>query len=453
MASIASAIDRLKNNPLCPLDPARIEQVCRECGFEFRRRELDPVTTIALFVQQILHGNVSCAEVRHLAGAGASFSAQAYCDARARLPMAVVGDLLFQVSQKLPGMMDDAAHRWHGHRTFHIDGSTFSMPDTPALQEAFGQPGGQTPGCGFPVAHLLVLFSAGTGLLMDVWASPLRTGDMANVPEAHVYLEPGDIVIGDDTFSAYVHLAMLQKQGLHGLFPVHHKRIVDFTRNRPYCPEGKTAVAGMPRSRWIKSLGKEDQLVEYFKPKQTPLWMSQKEYDALPESIIVRELRRTVTRPGLGKVTLTLVTTLLDPKLYPAHELLELRLRRWDVETRIGHLKTTMKMDVLRCKTEQGVRKELAMFALVYNMVRAVMLEAARRQEVPVSRISFADAYKWLRHAQPGDMLPPLIVNPRRPNRIEPRCRKRRPKQYDLMNQPRKQLRELLKKKVKSGLS
>ncbi len=128
---------------------------------------------------------------------------------------------------------------------------------------------------------------------------------------------------------------------------------------------------------------------------------------------------------------------------------MELRLRRWDVETNIGHLKTTMKMDVLRCKTEQGVRKELMVYVLVYNLVRAVMLEAARRQAAPVSRISFADAYKWLRHARPGDVLPPLIVNPHRPDRIEPRCRKRRPKQYDLMNKPRSALREALKNQRK----
>jgi hypothetical protein len=177
--------------------------------------------------------------------------------------------------------------------------------------------------------------------------------------------------------------------------------------------------------------------------------MSQPEYDALPDSIIVRELRRTVTRPGLGKITITLVTTLTDPKVYPASDLLELRLRRWDVETNIGHLKTTMKMDVLHCQSEQGVRKELAVFCLVYNLVRVVMLEASHRQDVPVSRISFIDAYKWMRHARPGDKLPSLIINPHRPNRIEPRCKKRRAKQYDLMNKPRAVLRKLLKNQRK----
>jgi hypothetical protein len=110
-----------------------------------------------------------------------------------------------------------------------------------------------------------------------------------------------------------------------------------------------------------------------------------------------------------------------------------------------------MGMDVLRCKSEEGVRKELAVYCLVYNLVRCVMLEAAHRQEVPVRRISFADALHWMRHACPGEPMPPLIINPLRPNRAEPRCRKRRPKQYDLMNKPREELRKALKLQGKTG--
>jgi len=446
MASITSALRRIKDNPLGVIDRKTVERVCHERGYEWRDRELDPATTVALFVQQVIHGNCPCAEVRHLAR-GHVFTAQAYCEARRRLPLAVYQQLLDEVTAAVMPRTRRKELLWHGHRTFHIDGSGFSMPDTPQLQQAFGMPAGQKEGCGFPVAHLLVLFSASTGLLVNAWASPLRTGDLAQTPEAHLLLEKGDVLIGDDSFGTYAHLAMLQKQELHGLFPVHHKRIVDFKKGRPHCPEGKQAVAEMPRSRWVKSLGKEDQLVEYFKPKTRPLWMSKEQYDALPESILVRELRRTVRRPGLGHVTLTLVTTLTDPKKYPAAELLELRLRRWDVETCIGYVKTTMGMDVLHCKSEEGVRKELAVFCLVYNLVRAVMLEASLRQEVPASRISFADVLHWMRHARPGDELPTFVVNALRPNRVEPRCKKRRPKEYDLMSKPRKVLRDQIRKK------
>jgi hypothetical protein len=448
MASIAYALKHIKSNPAAALQRHVIEQICREHDYAWRQRELDPATTVALFLQQILHGNAPCSEVRHFHDG--SFSAQAYCAARQRLPLEVCNDLFSEVCRRVMPQTHGDSHRWRGHRMFHVDGTGFSMPDTPELQKAFGMPSGQKPGCGFPVAHLLVLFSAQTGLLLNAWASPLRTGDLAELPEAHRLMEPQDVLIGDDAFGTYAHLALLLRENLHGLFPVHHRRIVDFTKGRPHTCEGKDAVAGMPRSRWIKSLGKEDQLVEYFKPQQKPLWMSQEDYDTLPDSITVRELRRTVWRPGLGKVTVTIVTTLVDPAAYPAEELLQLRLRRWDVETNIGHLKTTMKMDVLRCKSEEGVRKELAVFCLVYNLVRAVMLEATRRQEVPVSRISFADALKWMRHARRGQTMPELIVVPYRPNRVEPRCKKRRPKEYDLMSKPRKVLRTRLKKQGKN---
>ncbi len=450
MASIAGAVARIKLDALGALGEGVVEGVCAEFGHVWRDRELDPATTAALFVQQVLNGNVPCSEVRHLAGR--CFTPSAYCQARARLPLAVVQSLLTRVCDAALAATRRATHLWLGrHRVFHIDGSTFSMPDTPELRKAFGLPSGPKPGCGFPTAHLLVLFHAGTGLLLDAWASPLHTGDIAQVAEAHAHLEPGDVLIGDDTFSTYAHLAMLTRLGLHGLFPVHHRRIVDFTKGRPHTAEGKDAVAGMPRSRWVKSLGKEDQLVEYFKPQGRPAWMSRADYDALPDSVLVRELRRTVRRPGLGGVTPTMVTTLTDPLAYPVGELLELRLRRWDVETNLRHLKITMNMDVLRCKTERGVRKELAVFCLVYNLVRVVMLEAARRQEVPVARVSFADALKWVRHARPGDALPDLLVNPRRPDRAEPRCKKRRPKQYDLMNKPRDELRRRLKNQRKNA--
>jgi Transposase DDE domain len=449
MASVGASLERVKSDPLGILTEELVESACRRHEHEWRDRRLGPATTVGLFAQQVLAGNCPCSEVRHIGGS--SFTPQAYCAARSRLPRAVLETLFFEVYRRVAGQTGEPDHLWHGHRTFHVDGSSFSMPDTEELRKAFGMPSGQAEGCGFPVAHLLVLFSAATGLLVNMWAQPLVTSDLADTPSAHQHLEAGDILIGDDSFGGYPHLAALVKQGIHGLFPVHHLRIIDFTKNRKHRREGAKGNPGLPTSRWIKSLGKKDQLVEYFKPKRKPPRMTQKDYDALPESVVVRELRRTVVRPGLGKITITLVTTLLDPVKYPPDDLLELRLRRWDVETDIRHLKATMKMDVLRCMTEEGVRKELAVFGLVYNLVREVMLIAAKRQDVPVSRISFADAYKWLRHARPGDPLPPLIVNRHRPDRIEPRCRKRRPKKFVLMNKSREVLRKELKNKRKTA--
>jgi hypothetical protein len=442
--SIAAALGRIKADPLGVIKPEIVNELCRELHYHWRDRQLDPAVTLALFVQQIIHGNTACTEVRHLAGQ--SFTASAWCQARARLPLAVCQAMLTRACDAAMPRTHERDHLWHGHRTFHVDGSTFSMPDTPDLQRAFGQPGAQKIGCGFPVAHLLVLFNASTGLLIDAFASPLRTGDVAQAKEYLAHLDEGDILIGDDSFSGWAHMALLLQANLHGLFPNHHCRIVDFAPGRPHTRvSGKHVVAGRPRARWIKSLGRDDQLVEWLKPVNCPAWMSRQQYDALPGSILVREIQRTVRRPDGRRIIVTIVTTLLDPLRYPADELIELRLRRWDVETNLRHLKITLGLDVLHCKSEIGVRKELAVFCLVYNLVRVLMLEAAQRQQVPVSRISFADTLKWMRHARPGDRLRDLVVNPARPNRLEPRCRKRRPKQYDLMNKPRDMLRKALK--------
>jgi hypothetical protein len=447
MVSIAAALGRFKRDPLGVIKRSVVERSCREQHHHWRERALDPTLTIALFAQQIIHGNTPCSEVRHIAGR--SFTASAWCQARARLPLAVYQTILSRVCEAVMPQTHEPQHLWRGHRTFHVDGSSFSMPDTAELRRVFGQPGGQRIGCGFPTAHLLVLFSAATGLIIDAFASPLRTGDVSQASEYLAHLNSGDILIGDDSFSGYAHFALLLQQNLHGIFPNHHRRIIDFTPGRAHTTEGKNAIAGLPRSRWIKSLGKEDQWVEWFKPSSHPAWMSREDYDALPESIRVREICRTVRLPDGRRITVTLVTTLLDPICCPADELIELRLRRWDVETNLRHLKTTMGLDVLHCKTELGVRKERVVFCLVYNLARVIMLQASKRQQASLDRISFVDTLKWMRHARLGDTLPDLIINPRRPHRIEPRCKKRRPKQYDLMTRPRRELQRLLKKQAK----
>jgi len=252
------------------------------------------------------------------------------------------------------------------------------------------------------------------------------------------------VLLGDDAFSAYVHLAMLKSRGADGVFPTHHARRVDFT---PHRAGGPDAPAGAPGSRWIGSLGRDDQLVEYFKPPHCPRWMTPEEFDAIPPSMVVREIRRAVHRKGFRPMRVTVETTLLDAEAYPADEVVALRLERWEVETDLRHLKTTMKMQVLRSETVAGVNKELAAFAAVYNLTRLVMAEAARRQGVHARRLSFADALGWLRHAEPGDDPPRLRVVPLRPDRIEPRAVKRRPKPFDLLNRPRDEMRNTIRNK------
>jgi hypothetical protein len=184
-------------------------------------------------------------------------------------------------------------------------------------------------------------------------------------------------------------------------------------------------------------------VVVWFKPKRRPGWLTPAEFAALPDELAVRELRYRVGAPGFRARSVVLVTTLRDAEAYPAPALAELYLCRWRIEGGLKHLKITMDMDVLRCETVEGVLKELAVFALAYNLVRSVMVESAAAQGVGVERISPVDAVRWLTGEEGGDGAA-LHVNPRRPGRFEPRVVKRRPKQYRLMTRPRAVLRKEL---------
>jgi hypothetical protein len=441
--TIPKILSQFKADVAKALSPEIIRKVCDCLGHVWRERVLDPVTTVHVFLLQILHGNTACTALARLAGL--AFTAAAYCEARKRLPLAVLAVLLHRVCDALVPEIDETG-RWHGHRTWTLDGSSFSMSDTPALQARFGQPSAQAKGCGFPVAHLLALFHAGTGLLQHVLASPLRTHDMKYAATMHPELEEGDILLTDRGLASFTHLALLFLRKMHAVFRCHQKQIVNFRVGRKHQKQRKPRK-GLPRSRYVQRLGRWDQLVEYSKPKKKPTWMDQDDYTALPETLLLRELRYVTPQRGHRTQVITLVTTLLDAKAYPAQELTELYLSRWQIEVNFRHLKTTMRMEVMHCKSVEGVIKELYMFAIVYNLVRLVMLEAARRQKVPLERISFVDALRWLRDTPAGELLTRLVVNPLRPDRLEPRVLKRRMKEYNLMKRPRHELRKELARK------
>jgi Transposase DDE domain len=450
MLSMTAALARIKGRAAAAVPDALIERLCCEVGHRWRDRDLGPVVTTQLFLRQVLYGNVAVGELRRLSGL--TFTDAAYSQARARLPRTLlerlqqaVTDGLFRATEVRPTEL------WHGHRVFLLDGSGFSMPDTPALQARFGQPGGQAEGCGFPVAHLMTRFDAATGLLLATAALPLRSHDLAGVPAVHADVAAGDVLVGDRAFGSYAHLALCQRRGVHGLFRAHQKQIIDFRPHRRHATarSRKGGVTGLPSSRWLKRLGPHDQLVEYVKPKERPSWLTEAEYARLPATLVVREVRYTIRDRKRRTRVVTLVTTLLDPVRYPAEDLAKLYGLRWTVETNLRHLKQTLHLDVLRCRTAEGVLKELALVVLIYNLVRRVMWQAARRQAVAAERISFIDAWRWLRHARPGEPLADLVVNPERPGRAEPRVRKRRPKEFALMKRPRDQLRkEMFKKRV-----
>jgi hypothetical protein len=443
--SMTTILQRFTGEWAALLQPEAILTVCTEIGYTaWRDRLLTPITTMQLFLLQILHGNTACSHLSHLSGL--RFSAAAYCQARAKLPLRFFDLLLERFGNAVQPCVSSEG-RWHGHRTFLVDGSGCSMPDTPTLQDTFGQPTGQRPGCGFPVAQLLGLFHAGTGLLLKLVVAPLLTHDLAQVQAVHPTLQPGDVLVADRGLCSYAHLALLVQADLHAVLRVGARQFVDFTPGRLFVMPGvrrTPAVKGIPRSRWLKALGVHDQLVTWFKPKTYPSWLARETLAALPEALVLREVRYHLGMPGFRTHQITLITTLLDAAVYRVADLAELYRRRWQVETSLTYLKTTMRMDVLHCKTVPGVLKELTVFAIVYNLVRMVMWQSAALQHIGVERISFLDALRWLSAPSPGRPLVALIVNPARPHRVEPRVKKRRPKSFPLMIKPRQELRQQL---------
>src|SRR5919198_2220882 len=258
--SLTTILRRFTGEWAMLLQPDAILTVCWEIGYTaWRDRVLTPFTTMQLFLWQILHGNTACSHLPHLSGL--RFSAAAYCQARAKLPLRLFALLLERFGTAVQRSALDEG-RWHGHRTFVVDGSGCSMPDTPTLQEAFGQPTEQRPGCGFPVARLLGLFPAGTGVLLKLVVAPLLTHDLARVQAVHPSLQPGDVLVADRGLCSYAHLALLAQAGLHAVLRVGARQIVDFTPGRPFVKPSvrrTPAVPGIPRSRWLKTVGVHDQ--------------------------------------------------------------------------------------------------------------------------------------------------------------------------------------------------
>jgi DDE family transposase len=438
----ATILERLRQDLAAGLSPRAITEACKAVGHRWRDGVLNPVTTVYLFLLQVLHGNTACQHVVHFGGW--TFSASAYCQARKRLPLALWQRLLEATTARLRRSTEPDS-RWRGHRVWVVDGSSFSMPDVPELQRHFGQPPSQRPGCGFPLAKLLAVFDLSTGMLLRIAASPFRTHEASQLAAVHAELAAGDVLLGDRGFCSFAHLALLVQRGAHGVFRLHQRQLVDFRPGRGHVPPGRSANPDdLPRSRWVRALGGEDQVVAWFKPKRRPQWITPEEFAALPGELVVRELRYRVEVAGFRTRSITLATTLLDAEAYPAAALAELYRWRWRIETDLKHLKITMNMDVLRCETVEGVLKEMTVFALAYNLVRSVMIESAAGRGVTVERISLVDAVRWLVGREADADRAVLHVNPSRPDRFEPRVVKRRPKQYRLMNRPRAELRKRL---------
>ena len=272
---ILTILGRLRQDLTADLSPDAIKNACREEKYSWRDSLLNPMTTIYLFLLQILHGNTACQHVVHFGQW--NFTDTASCAARKRLPLEVFRRLAGRIAERVR-TTTTAASTWHGHRVWLLDGSSFPMSDTPELQAAFGQPGGQKKGCGFPVAKFLALFDLATGMLLRVEPAPLRSHEMSRCATTTGGLLPGDVVLGDRGFCSYTHAAILLDRKLHGVFRAHQRQIIDFTPGRPQAAKvnGKRLrdATIRPHSRWVLSQGDCDQVVIFNKPKHKPKWIS-----------------------------------------------------------------------------------------------------------------------------------------------------------------------------------
>ncbi len=430
--SITRSLRHFKSDLQAIIAPNRIIEVCKAAGHEWRNRKLAPVETIYMFITQILHGNTSCAHVRQLGRF--AFTKSAYCEARMRLPVEIFGNLLRETGQHVTEQIDRVG-LWLGHRIVSVDGSTFSMSDTSELSALFHW-APEKRGFESPVSKFVAMFDLITGALLDLAPATMRDHELQIVQRLHDLLRPGDVVVADRLYCTYAYIAQLFCRQSHVVIRVPTgSRRVDF---RPHRRHAKHKHWKGPQSIWVRRLGPHDQIVDWIKPAEAPPWLPRETWDLLPELLRVRELRYRVSRRGYRSQEVTIVTTLLDSDRYSKKAIAELYGRRWQIETNLRHLKATMGMDILRCRTVDGIHRELAVFGIVYNAVRVVMIHAAEAQGVSPDRISFVDVLRWLALGCPGDELPPFEVNTARSRSPAPRNVKRRHKNHTYMTRPRK---------------
>jgi hypothetical protein len=423
------------------LSEQRIAELCHAVGHTGRDCFWRPMVVVITFLRQVLLPNCSCRQTVACTLADPTLTPtqrprpaddpSAYSQARQRLPRALLERLARGLSQELA----EPDRRWHGHRVRVVDGSSVSMPDTPELQAVFPQPASQAPGCGFPVARLLAVFCWCSGALLELLVDGLHVGELTLFRRLLACFEPQDVVLADRLYGNYAELALLQASGAHAVCRVNRARRVDLRQGT--------------------RLGQHDRLMVWRRPKDVNLARLRERPEDLPETLTVRVVRITTEcRRAFRKRRIDIVTTLLDPVAYPREALGELYRTRWLAELNLRSLKTTLGMDVLRCRSPEMVRKELAVFHVAYNLIRVLMRQAARVYDVDPQRLSFAGTRQrllaWLPRwiatrgrAPHAQLLTRLLADiaadplPRRPDRHEPRAIKRRRKSFPYLVHPR----------------
>ncbi len=364
-----------------------------------------------------------------------------YCRARAKIPEAVIRRLVLDTAARLEEQVLPK-WLWFGHHVKLVDGTTSTAADTPANQHEWPQQSSQAAGLGFPLLRIVVLLSLATAMVCGMAEGPHKgkeTGETALFRELLGQLNPGDVLLGDRYYCSYFQIALLQEMGVNFVTRLHQCRTADFRRGR--------------------SLGKHDHVVTWSRPTR-PEWMDQETYDRMPESLTLRELNVQVQEAGFRVESFVVVTTLVDARKYPRDDIADLYRKRWMAELDIRAIKESMGLDILRCKSPEMVRKELWAGLLTYNLIRHTIAQAALQHGVSPRQLSFTAALQKL--AAAWCVLPlvePCLVESLgkaymqhvaanqvgdRPDRIEPRAVKRRPKPHDLLMKPRAEARAAL---------
>ena len=419
-------------------------------------RIFSPLVTLWVFLGQVLSADHSCrAAVARLiahrvAGGQDPCSARtgAYCRARKRLPEAFFSETALRTGRALDDGVDEG-WLWKDRRVYVYDGSSVTMPDTPANQAEYPQPVAQKPGLGFPLARIAAVFSLACGAVVGLGTCRYAgkgQSDLGLLRKLLGVFRPGDVMLADRLMCAWTEMVMLHQRGVDSVCRFSSHRKGDFRRGR--------------------RLGEGDHVVVWPKP-QKPRTIDREAYAALPESLTVRECRVRVGQPGFRTRILVVATTLLDATAFTKDDLAQLYRARWNAELDLRSLKQVLQMDVLRCKTPELVRKELWTHILAYNLIRTVMAQAAARHGIEPRSISFKGALQTLEAFQPVialrggrdsafrrelyERVLDAVASHRvgdRPDRFEPRRRKRRPKPYDRLMKPRHQAKQALRKGI-----
>ncbi len=419
-------------------------------------RIFSPLVTLWVFLGQVLSADHSCraAVARLLAHRLArgqspcSPETGAYCQARQRLPESFFADVARHTGRALDAQADPR-WLWKRRRVYIYDGSSVSMPDTPKNQAEYPQPDTQKPGLGFPLARIAAIFSLACGAVLDVGICRYAGKGQSELGLLRTLWElfrPGDVLLADRLMCAWAEMVMLKQRGVDSVCRLTSHRAADFRRG--------------------KRLGPGDHVVKWAKPGK-PRSLDRQTYEALPEFLVVRECRVRVERPGFRVESLIIATTLLSAHEFTKDDLATLYRARWQAELDLRSLKETMQMRVLRCKTPGSVRKELWTHILAYNLIRTVIAQAASKHSLVPRSISFKGAIQTLEAFQPvialqagGDaacrsglyqQVLDAIATHRvadRPDRAEPRLRKRRPKHYGFLRKPRAETKRDLLKEV-----